>query len=180
MRYTRLIVISLVLFVGNPILTLGLVPLAAAADKDLSEADIYKMESGSKDFVIDLIAAGVWKKDGDEYKLFAKYDAKKKFDIPRFDEKERKFLENDTFPITGAEYRRALVAVKALAPVNYNKLDDDGKKRVNTEIFGQETKPEKGTDAYKAGIDRVKHLVNIIGGEAYATASVKKPASQKQ
>jgi len=150
--------------IGSALLTFAMLPIAVAEDTALSEAEIYKMESGSKDFVIDLIAAGIWTKDCEQYQQFKKYDPTAKLNIPRWDETTKKYKVDDTFSITGAEYRRALSAAKAFS--NYSKLDDDAQKRVNVELFGQEDKPEKGTEKYDAGIDRVRYLLHVISGEA--------------
>jgi len=167
-----------ILLVGSALPTLGTLSVAAAADKALSDAQIKKMESGTEGFVNDLIAAGVWTKDCDEYKQFNKYESKAKLNIPKFDTKAKKYVEGDTAPITGAEYRRALASVRAYA--NANKLGNEGKKRVNMEFFGQETRPERGTDKYNAGIDRIKNLLYMIAGEAViAGAPADKSTSKK-
>lgn len=160
------ILVVTILLMGGVLLVLGPLPVAGAAEK-LTDTEMYKMESGTKDFIIDLIAAGVWTKDSDEFKQFNKYDPKAKLNIPKYNEKKEDF-EKETFPLTGAEYRRILVSAKAFA--SYNELDKDGQKRVNMEFFGQETKPERGTTKYNAGIDKAKNLIYIILGEGLVAA----------
>src|SRR5688572_23205517 len=75
------------------IFTLASLAIAEAQDETLNEAEIYEMDSGSKDFVIDLIAAGVWTKDNDEFKQFNKYGPKAKLNIPKYNEETDEFEE---------------------------------------------------------------------------------------
>jgi hypothetical protein len=140
-------------------------PETFAKDKQsLTEAEIYKMDSISKDFVIDLFSAGVWKKDHDEYRLFTHFEPNASVRIANYDRIKAKFTSEVT-DITGAEYRRALVTAKAFG--NYNKLDDEGKKRVNMEFFGQETRPERGSEKHKFAGERLKVALAVVGGEVF-------------
>lgn len=144
-------------------------------EKQLTDADIEKMESATKDLVKDLLDAGIWTKTGDEYREFMKYKADAVIPI-QVDLLKRVLLSQkpEVIFIDGAEYRRALALNAAFTPGNYDKLDDRAKRRANKEVFGQEKRPEGGTDAYKAGVETINRVLLIIRNmrdQSFATAS---------
>ncbi len=153
------------LLLGPALLVPGLLPLAVAADQGLTEAQIDRTESETKDYVIDLMAAHIWTKDSDEYRQFRRYGARDTVRIATYDSENRRFTDNVT-EITGAEYRRAFVTARAFA--SYARLDTEAQERINMEIYGQRTRPERGTDAYNRGRDKIATLASIISGEHHA------------
>jgi hypothetical protein len=159
----------MVLVLAGFLFVVGPAARTEAGEQTLTEAEIYKLESGSKDFLVDLIAAGVWKKGDDQFNLFNKYAPEARLRIPRVDAAGKPSSERD-FSITGAEFRRAVISAKAYA--SYAKLDDDGKKRAYREFFGQETRPERSTAAYKMGLEKMKRATDILRGEPQAVAAL--------
>src|SRR5262249_22379970 len=112
----------IVLLVVSSFLARGPIPSATAADKQLTNAEIDKLETSSRSFAYELLAAGVWTKDHAEHDLFKYYFPKEKVKIAEYD-KEKKEYKKATYEITGAEYRYALVTGTAFG--NYTKLDDE-------------------------------------------------------
>lgn len=155
---------------------------STAAGRHLTEADIKKMETATSLLFIDLAAAKVLdenrsvldvikgfspkaKADALEetvFEAFKRYDPKAKIKIAKFDKKSKKYNENDTYTITGAEYRHALICLDAY--FNSEKLEKDAKKRINVEVFGEESEP-KGGEKYDSGISRVAQFGHIVLGE---------------
>jgi hypothetical protein len=156
---------------------------SAAEDKELAankltDAEINKLESTTKDFAAVLVDAGIWKKDSDEYELFMKHEAREV--LPSIDPGDllRELLgEKEKFgvgSVTGAEYRRALVLNALFTPLNYIRLDDKDQKRADKEVFGQEERPDKKTAEYQAGVEKLNHACKILRiqrNESFATAS---------
>jgi hypothetical protein len=162
-------VIALALAIGVP-----------AADNSppftrLTEAQIAQIDSTAKDFVIDMFAAGVWTKESDEYKQFLRYDPKAEVRIAVYETEGRRFSDNLVTVITGAEYRRSLVTARAIA--SYPKLDKDAQARINLEIYGQPTTPERGTKPHDRGRERIVRLAFVVAGEAHARPAA--PADKK-
>ncbi len=154
------------LFTGPALLAPGLLPHVAAAGKGLTDAEIYQIDTTAKDFAIDLIDARIWTKDSDEYRQFRRYAPRDTVRIAVYDTDNRRFFENRFTEITGAEYRRALATARAIT--SYARLDADGQARINQEIYGQATTPERGSDAHTRGRERIARIAGIVAGERQA------------
>lgn len=158
---------------------LAAVQQSHAQERKLTDLEIYQMDSTAKDFAIDLIDARVWTKDSDEYRQFRRYAPKDTVRVAVYDIENRRFSDTRATEMTGAEYRRALATARAIQA--YARLDDDAKARINQEIYGQATVPERGTEAHTQGRRRIANLAGIIGGEAHArpAESSRPPMSSK-
>ena len=83
--------------------------------------------------------------------------------VPIYDEEKEDFLDV-AIDVTGAEYRYAFVVIEAWE--NLAKLDEDGQRRFNKEVFGKE---DKVTDKeLAAGKAKLKKMVIIVQGEKIA------------
>ena len=129
-------------------------------------AALYKMESTSLYFAAAFLDKGIWKEDGDEFALFTLYDPKAAVRVAPYDRVKKDFNLEAVTEISGAEYRRAVATLKAFA--SYSKLDAEAQRRIDLELFGQETRPAKGTGKHSAGVEKIGKAVEIINGEIVA------------
>ena len=144
-------------------LTAGFLPCLADDGDKPTDKQLEKLESTSKYFASKLIEAKLWTKNEGSHKKFSSYRPKDTVIVPIYDEEKEDFLDV-AIDVTGAEYRYAFVVIEAWE--NLAKLDEDGQRRFNKEVFGKE---DKVTDKeLAAGKAKLKKMVIIVQGEKIA------------
>jgi hypothetical protein len=128
--------------------------------------ELVKKNDVAKKLAESFFKSGVWSWDDPkscgDISVFAHYNIGYPVKCVKYVE-EKKDYGNEGFIIDGAEYRYNLALMRGFG--GYKKLDAEAQKLVNKEIFGQETRPSKDSQAFVDGLHKCLEIQRIIGSE---------------
>ncbi len=145
--------------------------------EELTEEQKKKNETAKKlaDILFKTENSWSWDKADGDIMTFAQYKPDMVVKVREFDREKKKFKEdtdpNPDYRVTGADFRYALTLTRAFGASN--RMSEAERKFVYKEVYGQETKPVKGTKEYRAGYEKLMFNGLIVTGEvvAHGTAS---------